>query len=101
VSNPTKETNKYVELVRKSLANPYSVSFEELRVNKEAAYAAMWAADDATRDAIVFLAAVAAYEAADYAARVLFPSEDITKSWSDRCIAMVKEFDKLTSKQAK
>ena len=55
--------NKHVELVKKWLADPKSVSLEELKANKEAAWAATWDIRDAASNAAD--AAYAAYAAAD------------------------------------
>jgi hypothetical protein len=77
VSNPTKETNKYVELVRKWVLDPSSVSVKELQANEEAAF------DDPDRTIGVHKIAVhgrlESYRAAD----------------------LIAEFDKMTSEAAK
>ena len=54
--------NKHIELVKKWLDDPDSVTREELRENSDSAYAAYAAADDA------YAAYAAAALAADYAA---------------------------------
>ncbi len=59
--------NKHIELVKKWLNNPYSVTQEELKANVDAAYAAANAAYDAAYDAYdaACAAADAAYDAAN------------------------------------
>ena len=88
--------NKHIELVKKWLADPESVSLEELKANREAArdnwdagatratIAAYWAAD----------AAVEAVKAAVYWAAGATAVE--TVYWRNQTITYIKQYEELT-----
>ena len=78
---------KYVELVKKWLANPESVSLEELKANKEAAWAATWDIRDAAA-----MAAHAAYWADYEAADAIYGAD----YWRNEAIKYIKEYEELT-----
>jgi len=77
--------NKHIELVKKWLADKDSVSLEELKANKENAYATAKAAAYNAADYAAYAAAdnaayyAAAYNAADYAADWVNKYEELTK----------------------
>ena len=86
--------NKYVKLVKKWLADPESVSLEELKANKEDAWAATWDIRDAASNAAY--AAYAAYAAADDDAYGAAGWADYWADyWRSRAIKYVKEYEEL------
>ena len=96
--------NKHIELVKKWLADPESVSLEELKANKETADAAYadWAAYGAAEAAAnaAYDAAYAAYwDAANaaYAAYWAYGAADDAKAayWRSEAIKHVKKHEEL------
>jgi hypothetical protein len=77
--------NKHIELVKKWLADPESVSLEELEDSKEAAY----------RGGVKAAWAEAVYEAAYWAVRAAKAAEDATY-WRNQAIKYVKQYEELT-----
>jgi hypothetical protein len=71
--------NKHVELVKKWLADPSSVTLKELEKNRDAAAAAYDAAD-----AYYAAAADAAYYAAAVAADAAYYADDAAADWVKR-----------------
>jgi hypothetical protein len=88
--------NKHIELVKKWLADPESVSLEELEDSKEAAY----------RGGVKAAWAEAVYEAAYWAVRAAKAAEDATYRataiaaeatyWRNQAIKYVKQYEELT-----
>jgi hypothetical protein len=103
------QMNKHIELVKKWLADPESVSLEELADNKTAAWAAWdvgydWdAAVEAAEaniyweakavEAVVYWAAKAAYWAAEVATAV---GAAMAIYWRNQAIKYVKQYEELT-----
>jgi hypothetical protein len=85
--------NKHIELVKKWLADPESVSLEELEANKEAAWAAAWAA---------YRGGVKANKAAYWAVRAAKAAEDATYwdamaiYWRNIAIKHIEKYEELT-----
>ena len=82
--------NKHVELVKKWLDKPESVSLEELEANREAAWD-NWAAvfDYAAAEAVkAAIAAEAAYKGGVKANRDAY--------WRNRAITYIKQYEELT-----
>jgi len=101
--------NKHIELIKKWLAEPESVSLEELKANREAAWAAAFdCAAEAAKAA--YWAADAAVEAAKadiyWAADVTADADDAaywaakaageTVYWGNLTITYIKEYEELT-----
>ena len=73
--------NKHIELVKKWLANPESVTKQELKDNRDAAYAALPTADDAVYS-VYAVADGADYATCAYAADAIYWAkcyEELTK----------------------
>jgi hypothetical protein len=108
--------NKHIELVKKWLADPESVSLEELADNKTAAWAAWdvgsdWPVEADAKatiywdaravEAVVYWAAKAAYWAVGaamaiyWAVRAAKAAEDATY-WRNQAIKYVKQYEELT-----
>ena len=79
--------NKHIELVKKWLDDPGSVTVDELRENSESAYASYAAADDA------YAAYAAAALAADYAADA---AAALAADYAADAAKYVKEYEELT-----
>ena len=79
--------NKHIELVKKWLDDPDSVTREELRENSDSAYAAYAAADDA------YAAYAAAALAADYAADA---ADALAADYAADAAKYVKQYEELT-----
>ena len=77
--------NKHIELVKKWLSDRDSVTLEELKANKDAAYAAH--ADAAYANAAVYAAANAAYANAAYANAAYY---------ADSAAYYIKRYEELT-----
>jgi len=101
--------NKHIELVKKWLADPESVSVEELKANKDDAWAAAdstnaWAAKEvvwgASAAAAAAVAAAGAAKAAAYwAAWAAAESADATYGtdyYRNRAIKCIEEYEELT-----
>ncbi len=87
--------NKYIELVKKWLADDKSVSLEELKENKKAAWdASIYAASSAIGYAAYWAAAAAAYAAADAAYVAADDAE--AAYWRSEAIKHVKKHEELT-----
>jgi hypothetical protein len=81
--------NKHIELVKKWLADPESVSLEELEANREAAWDNWAAAAEAVKAAIAAEAAVkAAYRGGVKANKATY--------WRNQAIKYVKQYEELT-----
>jgi hypothetical protein len=100
--------NKHIELVKKWLADPESVSLEELADNKTAAWAAWdvgsdWPVEADAKatiywdaravEAVVYWAAKAAYWAAEVATAV---GAAMAIYWRNQAIKYVKQYEELT-----
>lgn len=86
--------NEHIELAKKFLADNDSVTEEELRVNKEAAWAAYWAAGN-------FWAATRATRAATRAALWAFraaESDELEDAeyYKQKAIKAIAEYEELT-----
>jgi|13_taG_2_1085334.scaffolds.fasta_scaffold361205_1 hypothetical protein len=86
--------NKYIELVKKWLADPKSVSLDELKANREAVEAASESA--VYRSA--YGAAYTAYEAAKAASEAAESADAVYGAayWRNRAIRHIKEYEELT-----
>ena len=90
--------NKYIELVKKWLADDKSVSLEELKENKKAAWdASIYAASSAIGYAAYWAAAAAAYAAADAAYWDAKAADDDAWAayWRSEAIKHVKKHEEL------
>ena len=90
--------NKYIELVKKWLADDKSVSLEELKENKKAAWdASIYAASSAIGYA-AYAAADSAYGAAADSAYGAADAADAVDAayWRNRAIKHVKKHEELT-----
>ncbi len=92
--------NKHIELVKKWLNNPDSVTVEELKANVDAAYAARFYAAAYTVANAAANAAYAAYAAADAAADAAYDDVANAAAYDDAAYAdaayFVKKYEKLT-----
>ena len=81
---------KYVELVKKFLADDTSVSLEELKVNEKAAYA-VWANTDDAWAGWASAAALWSYRAAYWADNL-----ENTEYYKQKAIKAIAEYEELT-----
>ena len=84
--------NPHIELVKKYLADPTSVTKEELKANRDAAYAA--AADAADADYYAYAAYYAAYAAAAYADDAAYAADT---AYAADAAYYVKRYKELTN----
>ncbi len=84
--------NPHIELVKKFLADDTSVTEEELKANKHAAYDAYWAAAEAAEAA--YWAAEDAYWAAYWATDANIPEN--AEYYKQKAIEAIAEYEELT-----